>query len=79
MINPCASTFSDLTLVAALRQYDTNQSFTILDLTVGEKFSIASGKVFLKGEKIRKRFRCVEIETNKIYFFHPFAEVMRTE
>ena len=79
MINPYASTFSDLRLVAVLREYDICQSFTISDLTIGEQFRIANGKVFLKGEKIRKRFRCVEIESNKIYFFHPFAEVIRPD
>jgi len=24
---------------------------------------------------LRKRFKCVEIKTNKVYLFHPLAEV----
>ena len=77
MINPSASTFSDLQLVEVLKRYDIDQSVTISDLVVGESFKLANGKEFVKGEKIRKRFRCIETKTNKIYLFHPFAEVIR--
>ena len=33
------------------------------------------GKIFRKGEKIRKRFRCEEVKTRKIYLFSPVYEV----
>ena len=77
MINPRASTFSDLRLVEVLKRYDSSQSVTISDLVIGELFRSTNGKVFVKREKIRKRFRCIEAKTNKIYLFHPFAEVIR--
>ena len=32
-------------------------------------------RVFQKGEKIRKRFRCREISTGAIYLFNALAEV----
>ena len=77
MISPKASTFSDLELVKVLKKYDQVQSVTISDLAVGDLFRIANGKTFLKGEKIRKRYKCVESKTNKIYLFHSFAEVIK--
>lgn len=77
MINPKASTFVDLELVKVLKKYDDVKSFTISDLSVGDSFKIANGRVFLKGEKIRKRYQCVDLTTNKVYLFHPFSEVIK--
>jgi len=33
------------------------------------------GKIFRKGEKQRKRFKCEEVRTGKIYLFSPVYEV----
>ena len=77
MISPKASTFSDLELVRVLKKYDQFTSVTISDLAVGDSFKIANGKIFVKGEKIRKRYKCIEYKTNKTYLFHPFAEVIK--
>ena len=77
MISPKASTFTDLELVKVLRKYDRVKSFTLSDLEFGESFKITSGKIFVKGEKIRKRYECFEYKTNKTYLFHPFAEVIK--
>ena len=77
MLNPKASTYTDLELVRVLKKYDPITSFTLSDLAVGDSFKIASGKIFVKGRKNRKRYRCVESTTNKIYLFHPFAEVLK--
>ena len=79
MISPKASTFSDLELLKVLKRYDQVKLLTISDLTVGELFKIANGKIFVKGEKIRKRYKCIEYKTNKVYLFHPFAEVIKGE
>ena len=77
MISPKASTFADLELVRVLKKYDQLPSVTISDLAVGDSFKIANGKIFVKGEKIRKRYKCIESRTNKTYLFHPFAEVIK--
>ena len=77
MISPKASTFADLELVRVLKKYDQFPSVTISDLAVGDSFKIANGKIFVKGEKIRKRYKCIEYKTNKTYLFHPFAEVIK--
>lgn len=76
IINPKASTFSDLELVKVLRKYDNKTSLTISDIEEGGEFSLTNGKTFIKGKQLRKRFRCVEQQTNKVYLFHPFAEVI---
>tara|TARA_B100001250_G_C19597902_1_gene699277 strand:+ start:202 stop:789 length:588 start_codon:yes stop_codon:yes gene_type:complete len=77
MISPKASTFTDLKLVEVLKKYDEVKLFTISDLAVGDLFRISSGKIFVKGERIRKRYKCVEHTTNKVYLFHPFSEVIK--
>ncbi len=77
MISPKASTFSDLTLIKVLKRYDHVETLILTDLAIGESFRLANGKVFLKAERIRKRYRCIEYKTNKIYLFHPFAEVLK--
>ena len=79
LVNPNASTFTDLELVKVLKKYDQVKLFTISDLSTGDVFKIASGKFFMKGEKIRKRYRCIEHTTNKIYLFHPYAEVIKVQ
>lgn len=77
MLNPKASTFADLELVRVLKKYDKVKTLTVSDLDIGDAFQIASGKTFIKGKKNRKRYKCVESVTNKIYLFHPFAEVIK--
>lgn len=79
MISPKASIFADLELVKTLKRYDNVRLFTLSNLSIGDSFKIASGKIFVKGEKIRKRYKCVERTTNKTYLFHPFAEVIKSE
>ena len=77
MISPKASTFSDLELVKVLKKYDQVKLFTISDVIVGDSFKTANGKIFVKGERIRKRYQCIDCTTNKVYLFHPFAEVIK--
>ena len=79
IINPKASTFSDVELSKVLRNYDARNALTISDLSEGIMFKLSNGKVFIKGIKLRKRIKCVEIKTNKVYLFHPLAEVERVQ
>ena len=79
IINPKASTFSDLELVKVLRKYDNQSLLTISDIEEGGEFSLTNGKIFIKGKQLRKRFRCVQQKTNKVYLFHPFAEVIAVQ
>jgi len=38
-------------------------------------FKLKDGRVFRKDEKLRKRFKCTEVKTKRIYLFSPVAEV----
>ncbi|MCW3106689.1 MAG: hypothetical protein JWQ09_1195, partial [Segetibacter sp.] len=38
-------------------------------------FKMKDGRVFKKGEKLRKRYRCEEVGTKKVYLFSPVFEV----
>ena len=42
----------------------------------GALFKTDDEKIFRKGEKIRKRFKCEEVKTRKIYLFSPIYEVV---
>ncbi len=79
MLCPKASTFSDLELIKVLKNHDELRLFTISDLSTGELFKMPNGKTFVKGEKLRKRYKCFECKTNKVYLFHPFAEVIKEQ
>tara|TARA_X000000368_G_C23040328_1_gene716554 strand:+ start:1166 stop:1753 length:588 start_codon:yes stop_codon:yes gene_type:complete len=73
---PKASTLTDMNLAAVLKKYDFVKAITISDIAEKSLFSIPNGKIFKKGKQLRKRYRCIECTTNKIYLFHPFAEVI---
>ena len=77
MIFPKASTYSDIELVKVLKKYNDKILLTISDIQIGELFKLSNGRSFIKGAKLRKRFRCVEKQTKRVYLFHPYAEVIR--
>jgi len=76
MDNPAASSCTDLNLYRALREFDKQSASVTVETLEAEKiFSLKNGRIFQKKEKVRKRYRCVELKTNKMYLFHPIAEV----
>lgn len=83
MNNPAASSCTDLTLYRALKKYDskdlTEDATVVEDLPQNTIFVLKNGRKFKKMEKVRKRYKCLEIATNKIYLFHPIAEVFISE
>lgn len=73
--NPKASSDTDVNLSYALSRFDANQDKNrIFELPDGAVFT-AQNRLFKKGKKRTKRFECLEINTQKIYLFHPLAEV----
>ena len=74
LINPSASTCNDVVLSLVLRRYDLVKSLNISEIKQGEKF-IFSDRTFIKGEKLRKRFKCIDLKTNKLYLFNPLAKI----
>jgi SprT protein len=75
--NPAASTCAEDGLLRVLRKYDAKESHHRLveELALDVLFRTSDGRVFKKGEKVRKRFKCVEVKTNKVYLFSPVYEV----
>ena len=73
---PKASTLTDMNLAAVLKKYDRVKVLTISDIDDESIFSISNGKIFKKGKQLRKRYKCIECATNKVYLFHPLAEVI---
>jgi len=74
--NPAASSCSDISLLRILKKYDKRAGAIFLeDLPAGTIFIFGRGRHFKKGEKIRKRFCCLEINTRRKYLFNPLSEV----
>lgn len=70
IINPPASSNSDSDLVLILRKYDHKNHYNISQIEFGEKFNF-SGKIFIKEEKLRKRFKCLNTQNQRYYLFNP--------
>lgn len=76
MQNPAASGCSDAALLRVLRKYnDGGQSLHLEDIPADTLFYIRDGRQFVKGERIRTRYKCKENNTNRIYLFNPLSEV----
>jgi SprT protein len=77
--NPAASSCADENLLRTLKKYDNiDKSTTLVEaLQLGEQFIIANNRVFVRGEKVRKRFKCVELSSKKWYLFSGLFEVKR--
>jgi SprT protein len=79
--NPSATSCADLNLLRVLKKYDSAASHVLFveDIGEGELFRTHDGKIFCKGEKVRKRFKCTEIKTRRLYLFSPVYEVERID
>jgi predicted SprT family Zn-dependent metalloprotease len=75
--NPAASSCAEDGLLRILRKYDTNQNGHRLveELPPQSIFRTSDGRIFQKGVQLRKRFKCVELKTGKVYLFSPVYEV----
>ena len=78
MRNPKASTFSDLELSFALSKYDKHY-LKITELNEGDEFYLKNGKHFVKGKKLRKKYKCKEVNENRYYVISPLASVIRAK
>ena len=64
-------------LLRVLRKYDDKASHHRLveEIPLKGLFRCSDGRVFQKEEKLRKRFKCIEVKTGKVYLFSPVYEV----
>lgn len=76
--DPAASSCAEERLLRVLRNYDEkkNGHRLVEELPYDSRFRLKDGRVFQKGEKLRKRFKCVEVKTGKLYLFSPVYEVL---
>ena len=79
--NPAASSCADTTLLRVLHKYDEKkESATLVEnLPAGTPFKIKGGKIFQKMETVRKRIKCLEVATGKVYLFSPVYEVEKVQ
>jgi predicted SprT family Zn-dependent metalloprotease len=77
LANPAASSCAEEGLMRILRKYDERKNGVCLleEIPHGSFFKIKDGRVFQKGEQLRKRFKCKERNTNAVYLFSPVYEV----
>lgn len=77
--NPAASSCAEDSLLRVLRKYDTGKNNQVLveDILLNHLFHTKDGRVFIKGDKLRKRYKCKEVATGKMYLFSPVYEVER--
>jgi hypothetical protein len=75
--NPAASSCADEDLMRVLKRYDRKKDnhYLVEQLPPGQLFKTKDGRVFRRGERIRKRFRCEEVESKRVYLFSPVYEV----
>lgn len=75
--NPAASSCAEAGLMRILRRYDAKRDGLMMVEEIPEQslFRLKDGRVFKKGEKLRKRFRGEEVGSGKVYLFSPIYEV----
>ncbi len=75
--NPAASSCADTALLRVLHKYDVKKEGIQLieNLTEGALFKIKGNRIFEVIEKVKKRFKCREKATGKMYLFSPVYEV----
>ena len=77
MNNPAASSCSDTNLLRVLKKYDDRQHTVLLEeVPTGATFMYNKNRHFVKGEQVRKRFKCKEVPCNRDYLFNPLTEVL---
>lgn len=66
--NPKASSCSSPQLVRTLRKYDEDKTWVLVEeIPVNTLFETRDGRQFVKGEKLRTRYRCKEKGTSKAF------------
>jgi hypothetical protein len=77
--NPAASSCAEDGLLRVFRKYDKGKEDIVFveEIELGGLFAIKENRIFRRGPKIRKRYKCVEVKTGKEYLFSPVYEVKK--
>lgn len=75
--SPAASSCAEDGLLRVLRKYDAVKSGQQLieEIGLNTLFRTKDGRIFRRGEQLRKRFKCLEVKTGKLYLFSPVYPV----
>lgn len=77
MRDPAASSVQDHALMRVLGRYDQHSHLVTVDqLSDGDIF-LLNNRHFKRGERLRKRYRCTELATNRNYLVNGIAQVER--
>jgi len=80
LINSKASSTSDIKLTRVLQHYDKSSNHIHLETLESDTvFNTENGKQFKKGERIRTRYKCLNLNNNRYYLFHPLTPVFPVE
>jgi len=75
--DPRAASGTDLLLTRQLKTFDApSQSLTVEEIAPNAVFALPDGRKFRKIELLRKRYKCLCLKNNRIYLFHPLAEII---
>lgn len=72
-----SSTSNNIALSRCLSNYDKPKDTVYVEkLPASAIFLLADGRKFRKEYKLRKRYKCICLDNNKVYSFHPLAAVV---
>lgn len=75
LANPGASSCSNPQLFRALRKYDADKSWVLVeDIPMNVPFVMQDGKKFIKLERNRTRYTCKEVSSGRIYLVPGLAQ-----
>ncbi|MCC6817392.1 MAG: sprT domain-containing protein [Bacteroidia bacterium] len=67
MHDPAASSCSDANLMKVLSKYDFDNKQLLEQISIGTTFKLDSGRIFVKGKKLRSWYLCIELPSKKEY------------
>ncbi len=74
--DPAASSCAEEGLIRVLRRYDpVNGHKLVEEIPVNSLFKTNDGRIFRKGIKLRKRYKCMEVSSGREYLFSGVYEV----
>lgn len=80
LANPGAATCSDIHLSKVLARYDKNSHPNVKlldDIPKNARFAYGKDRrIFVKGDRIRTRYRCIEEKTKHEYLFSPLVKIL---
>jgi len=79
--NPAATSCAEDDLLRVFRNHDPHKKNILFveEVEAGGLFILRDGRIFKRGERIRKRYKCIELSTGKEYLFSPVYEVKKVE